>query len=544
MKKVVYAGMFLLSLASICVAQRPVMKSGNDKVALVLDGRQADYWIVSPQIDPDVLETPAREVVFVSDIDTMALTLDEWETADFDILITGGDRSHVQVRRLAANPFENPDPRLLDIAPSGKLSREQARFDIDALVYTLSQVHPDIFSVCSQTELFTAVNEAKASLPDSVTRLELYRRAAPIVAMIGDGHTNLVYPYNDVFTKEHRRLPLSTQVRSDKSIVCDRCIDSIIPREAKVLSINGIETCKMLDAMMPFEAGEREHFKLSCINGDFEALRHMLYPSDSFDITYLPVGAKKPLSVKLPAETFEEIQKRIPAKVGVSPSAPYSFAIDKENDVAIMDFRHFEDIEGMRVFADSMFTTLRKDGIGNLIIDVRRNGGGNSRVGDILLRYISPIPFTQMDRSLIRITPTTQRLRGNNDVPAQFTFYDIDEGHYIKPLTTDEGHYDGNVYLLTSNRTFSSAGSFSWTFKETGAGTVVGEETGGMNVCFGDILGYSLPISDLYCTISYKRFWQFRADENDIHGTLPDIAVPADKAMDEVMKLVKKHKHK
>ncbi len=544
MKKLVYAGMFLLSLASICVAQRPVMKSGNDKVALVLDGRQADYWIVSPQIDPDVLETPAREVVFVSDIDTMALTLDEWETADFDILITGGDRSHVQVRRLAANPFENPDPRLLDIAPSGTLSREQARFDIDALVYTLSQVHPDIFSVCSQTELFTAVNEAKASLPDSVTRLELYRRAAPIVAMIGDGHTNLVYPYNDVFTHELRRLPLSAEVLSDKSIVCDRCIDSIIPREAKILSINGIETCKMLDAMMPFEAGEREHFKLSRINGDFEALRQMLYPSDSFDITYLPVGAKKPLSVKLPAETFEEIQKRIPAKVGVSPSTPYSFTIDKENDVAIMDFRHFEDIEGMRVFADSMFTTLRKDGIGNLIIDVRRNGGGNSRVGDILLRYISPIPFTQMDRSLIRITPTTQRLRGNNDIPAQFTFYDIDEGHYIKPLTTDEGHYDGNVYLLTSNKTFSSAGSFSWAFKETSAGTVIGEETGGMNVCFGDILGYNLPVSGLYCTISYKRFWQFRADENDIHGTLPDIAVPADKAMDEVMKLVKKHKHK
>lgn len=544
MKKLVYAGMFLLSLASICVAQRPVMKSGNDKVALVLDGRQADYWIVSPQIDPDVLETPAREVVFVSDIDTMALTLDEWETADFDILITGGDRSHVQVRRLAANPFENPDPRLLDIAPSGKLSREQARFDIDALVYTLSQVHPDIFSVCSQTELFTAVNEAKASLPDSVTRLELYRRAAPIVAMIGDGHTNLVYPYNDVFTHELRRLPLSAEVLSDKSIVCDRCIDSIIPSRAKLLSINGIATDKMLDAMMPFEAGERQHFKLSRINGDFEALRQMLYPADTFDIAYLPEGAKKPMTARLHAATFDEIVKRMPAKKSETPRQPYSFSIDRENNVAVMDFRHFENIEGMKVFADSMFRTLRNEGIDNLIIDVRRNGGGNSRVGDILLRYISPIPFTQMDRSLIRITPTTQRLRGNNDIPAQFTFYDIDEGHYLKPLTKEEGHYDGNVYLLTSNKTFSSAGSFSWAFKETGAGTVIGEETGGMNVCFGDILGYNLPVSGLYCTISYKRFWQFRADENDIHGTLPDIAVPADKAMDEVMKLVKKHKHK
>lgn len=544
MKKLVYAGMFLLSLASICVAQRPVMKSGNDKVALVLDGRQADYWIVSPQIDPDVLETPAREVVFVSDIDTMALTLDEWETADFDILITGGDRSHVQVRRLAANPFENPDPRLLDIAPSGKLSREQARFDIDALVYTLSQVHPDIFSVCSQTELFTTVNEAKASLPDSVTRLELYRRAAPIVAMIGDGHTNLVYPYNDVFTRELRRLPISAEVLSDKSIVCDRCIDSIIPSRAKLLSINGIATDKMLDAMMPFEAGERQHFKLSRINGDFEALRQMLYPADTFDIAYLPEGAKKPMTTRLYAATFDEIVERIPAKKSVTVRQPYSFSIDRENNVAVMDFRHFENIEGMKIFADSMFRTLRNEGIGNLIIDVRRNGGGNSIVGDVLLRYISPIPFNQMDRSLVRVTPTTQRLRGNNEIHPQFTFYDIDEGHYHKPLTKEEGHYDGNVYLLTSNKTFSSAGSFSWAFKETGAGTVIGEETGGMNVCFGDILGYNLPVSGLYCTISYKRFWQFRADENDIHGTLPDIAVPADKAMDEVMKLVKKHKHK
>lgn len=87
---------------------------------------------------------------------------------------------------------------------------------------------------------------------------------------------------------------------------------------------------------------------------------------------------------------------------------------------------------------------------------------------------------------------------------------------------------------------FSSAGSFAWAFKVCGMGTVVGEETGGMNVCYGDILQYRLPVSKLSTSVSFKRFWQFRADENDIHGTLPDVAVPAADALDRAMRLVKK----
>ena len=83
-----------------------------------------------------------------------------------------------------------------------------------------------------------------------------------------------------------------------------------------------------------------------------------------------------------------------------------------------------------------------------------------------------------------------------------------------------------SVYLLISHHTFSSAGSFAWAFKEFGMGTVIGEESGGMNVSFGDIIYYKLPVSGLSCTISFKRFWQYGADEKEIHGTLPDYAVP------------------
>ncbi len=71
-------------------------------------------------------------------------------------------------------------------------------------------------------------------------------------------------------------------------------------------------------------------------------------------------------------------------------------------------------------------------------------------------------------------------------------------------------------------------------------GQVVGEETGGMNVCYGDILYYRLPVSRMICSISYKRFWQMHADESDIHGTVPDVVVPAADALDKTLQIIKK----
>ena len=63
-----------------------------------------------------------------------------------------------------------------------------------------------------------------------------------------------------------------------------------------------------------------------------------------------------------------------------------------------------------------------------------------------------------------------------------------------------------------------------------------------MNVSFGDILMYTLPISNLKCSISFKRFWLYGADEKDIHGTLPDISVAQEDALDTAFKVINKGK--
>lgn len=179
----------------------------------------------------------------------------------------------------------------------------------------------------------------------------------------------------------------------------------------------------MLERMMRYESGERCFFRLSRVNYVFPLLFMMLYDSDSYKIEYRERDAKKTKTVTLAAATSEEMNSRLPKDGDNNEAKPdYSFYMMKEKGVAVMDFRVLRDQKRMRAFADSMFTTLRDNGIKNLIIDIRDNGGGDSGGGAELLRYISPKPFKQFSKSFVRITPTTIRL-GNmkNTIPAYFS---------------------------------------------------------------------------------------------------------------------------
>ncbi len=521
----------------------PVLHTSQQYVKVLLDGSDEDdiSWIMSPKTNPDILETAASTVSFVSETDTATVEVGLWQSAPLDILMANGDTAHVLVRRYAADPYADPDPALVTVAPSGLLSREQVQFDIDALIYTLDQVHPDIFSVCRQADLMRAVNDAKKSLPDSLDVTEAYKAIAPLVAMLGDGHTNLSFPAKEVFIDAGTpHMPVYVDVASDGTITCQSSLDSIIPRDAKILSVNGTPASEIIETMLPYVSGERRPFKLARVNGSFMGLFHTLYRADSYDVEYLPQGAKRPLRHTFEPVGLAEARRRCPVRQ-MQHRPELSFTIDQANDVAVMDFSSCGDVYGIEAFADSMFRTLRQRHIGNLVIDARANGGGSNYVGDVLLKYTSPKPFTQMSKGLVKTTPTTLRLLGTSMGSASLVFGEADSTWYTAPYTPEQGHYDGRVIVLSSNGTFSAGASFVWTFKECGAGMVIGEETGGMNVCYGEVLSYRLPVSRIMCSISYKRFWQMNADEDDIHGAIPDIATDAADALDTALRYIKEH---
>lgn len=431
------------------------------------------------------------------------------------------------------------------------ISRSQASADIDTLIYTLSEVHPNLYNNISESSLNSQIADFKANLQDSTSVIDLYKALAPIIAKIGDAHTTMVLPYREVMIEAGKYIPVFPTIDSNTGkMFVKASVGNCVPYDSEILSINGISAKEMVEKMLTFAGGEREFFRLTMIDNNIMGLFHMLFAASEYDIKYVAPNSKEAKCVKLQAVEADKLNDGLVLSPKIlklmeehGGDQPYTFRIIDGRKVAVMNFDACVDVKGMQVFADSMFTVLREQSIKDLIIDVRYNGGGNSNVGDVLLKYIAPKPFVQYGKTLVKVTPTTIALTGNRYEKPDTHIIPENQSSRHEPLPMAQ-RFAGNVYLLTSHTTFSSASSFAWAFKEAGCGTVIGEETGGMSVHYGDVIGFRLPNSGLAVNVSHKRFWLPGANENDIHGVIPDIICPQDEALEKALQYIETKKEK
>jgi hypothetical protein len=145
-----------------------------------------------------------------------------------------------------------------------------------------------------------------------------------------------------------------------------------------------------------------------------------------------------------------------------------------------------------------------------VIFDLRGNGGGNPSLIQLITSYFIEEP-THLNSFYIRESDTTR----------QFWTAEHVEGPRMAGV---------DVYVLTSSYTFSGAEEFSYNMQSLKRGTLVGETTGGgahpVNfVSFPEIgISMSLPFGRAVNPVTGTN-WEGT-------GVVPDIAVPAEKALD------------
>ena len=157
-----------------------------------------------------------------------------------------------------------------------------------------------------------------------------------------------------------------------------------------------------------------------------------------------------------------------------------------------------------------MFTEVKNKGIKNVAVDLRGNSGGNSLVADEFIRYL--------DADSFRVTTETMRL-----------------GPFFTPLgpeTVENERYTdltftGDVYLLTSAGSFSSAMLFPQYIKDNGLGKLIGEPPGNDPNGYGEITEFRTPNAGMWISVSTKRFNRVDRDCPDKY-VMPDI--PCDEA--------------
>lgn len=198
-----------------------------------------------------------------------------------------------------------------------------------------------------------------------------------------------------------------------------------------------------------------------------------------------------------------------------------SYKIDKENSLGVFTLNRCEMSAEYTDRLSEFFSAVRDNNIGNIAVDLRSNGGGTTEVINEFLRYINISDYKLFGGTDIRI--------GGNLISYR------DE---ITPNKHVENAFDGRVYVLTSQYTFSSAMDFAMVIHDNGIGKVIGETPGNMPTAYGDKLSFQLPESKLVLSVSYKKFYRVDINKSE-EPLIPDCTVNADEALEKLVEYKK-----
>ena len=170
-----------------------------------------------------------------------------------------------------------------------------------------------------------------------------------------------------------------------------------------------------------------------------------------------------------------------------------------------------------------------------LIIDARTHAGGGLAEMDLMFPYFFAEPQTlvEMDTrvaveerngSPLEDSPTLVKVAAPEGV--------VRRQHKVIPAREATPLRTAKIYLLTSERTASAAEHLSLSLKRTGRATLVGETTAGAGhyggvVPLGGGYGAFIPVGRTFDPATNEG-WEGK-------GVTPDIAVPAERALIEVL---------
>jgi hypothetical protein len=262
-----------------------------------------------------------------------------------------------------------------------------------------------------------------------------------------------------------------------------------------------------------------KHVRDKYKNGDYKEITSALQFGDKLTEDLLEICHDRHLGVRY--MVLDEETQRMLTDTIFTPEqrqrefeelARNNFAFKKlehlPGNIGYMDLRGFNDayyggqtaIAAMNFFAH----------VDALIIDLRQNGGGSPSMIQLISSYLFEDPV-HLNSFYIR----------ESDTIKQFWTQAFVQG----PRLTDV-----DVYVLTSDYTFSAAEEFTYNLKNLKRATIIGETTG----------GGAHPVSSFYFSnLRYGVRVPFGKAINPISGTNwegtgiePDIAVPQEQALD------------
>ncbi|UAY52006.1 S41 family peptidase [Ferruginibacter albus] len=446
--------------------------------------------------------------------------------------------------------------------PNKKYSVQQLQQDYTLLRKILEAKHPSLYWYTSKDSMNMFFDNGYKSITDSMTELQFgWNVLAPVINKIRCGHTSFSMSKNWYQFQQKIRIPsfpLHLKVWKDTMVIIENLNkkDSILKQGMLVTSINGMrnnETIKTMFDYLPLD-GYADNVNYVRISSNFPFYhRNVFGVYSTYRVGYIDsMGKEKstivPMYIQSPDTGRNKIVDSSESKITRHQLHKLyiknlrSFTIDASLKTSVITLNTFTNgrRKHLRHFIKSSFRTIRKNKIGNVILDLRRNGGGDLNMSMVLAKFLRNTPFKATD-SAFAVTKSLKPYTGyikhgfiNNLGFFLLTkrrkdglvHYGYLEHHLFKPKV--KNHFNGKLYVLVNGPTFSASTIFCNQVKGQENVKIVGEETGGGwygndGVMIPDI---TLPITKLRVRLPLFRIVQYNHVPFKGTGIMPDIYIP------------------
>lgn len=413
-------------------------------------------------------------------------------------------------------------------------TKENIQEDIDFMLRTLEDVHPNLYFALSKEELQKELDEKLDAVKAPITDIEFYKDFAPTISKLQDGHTTMGFPqdYIEELRGSEQILFADFKIENGKIYIRDLYRPEYEQFKGwKIESINNKKSTRIYSEMMQYVSGSLTGFKESCVEQNFVAYYYLNNDLKDDYMIRVTDGTKK-RTLRVNGISLAEAQA---LKVNKETHNEYYTYQKLEDTVGMITFNSFTDFEGFQQFLELTFQKINNDHISNLIIDLRNNGGGNSELGDLLIEYIYNGNYEQshgMDlkisneiiqyyTDMLKDSMTDNELQGMKEEYMKhlgecMTYSGVPSRKFL-----EQPKFQGDIYFLIGRHTFSSAVMLASTVKDYHIGYLIGEETGGLASSYGDLYPFTLLNTGIYMTVSHKYFSRSNG-LNTGRGVLPD----------------------
>ena len=419
-----------------------------------------------------------------------------------------------------------------------RISKEQVRNDIQFWVSTQETSHVNLYHGISKKELADLAEDLLANYKgDSLTHNQTVFLFSRLSASLKEGHLGLVSSrITDSLYTNSIRFPFMIR-KAEKDawrVSYDLSKAQLLEYNDRIVKINNIPDEQLNKKYLDYVGG-LDTWKYEQIGYYSRKLLFLDGISSPYQIEAIKEnGVRKKYTVEgFSRAEADSINKALAAKLNSTGNKPYEFKF-LPNGVGYLNYRSMRNDKSLpfEKFLDETFGKLKDSNATGLIIDLRENSGGDSQLGELLIRYFNKKPYIFAGGMKWKISApykTFLKAQANYD-DADARFYmsqkDGDTYEYINEQLTiptpKEPFFNGKVAVLIGTATFSSANMLADGIVSYKLAKTFGEPTGESPNDFGEMYNFMLPNSHIIARGATKLFTRANKDEKDFGPVIPE----------------------